>query len=228
MEIFQIILDHINSIQLVASCLEKEFKHEMVYGPIVADLKDLEENGVIIPKHEIVKGSLAFITGDNLGSHTLSSFVENFSKTSYFCRYCLVKRDNVYSENSENVEYQRRTKETYIAGLRKLKESLSKTSYEGVKFDSIFNKLSNFHVCMPGLPPCIGHDLFEGIVTFDLALYILLRKNGFRMHNLITHWRIFIILQMIDVINLCHSMVLKRLQDVPLKYGLSSDFFLSL
>lgn len=42
----------------------------------------------------------------------------------------------------------------------------------GIKFDSVFNTLKNFHVCQPGLPPCLGHDLFEGIVSFDLALYI--------------------------------------------------------
>lgn len=35
---------------------------------------------------------------------------------------------------------------------------------------SLFNTLTYFHVT--GLPPCIGHDLFEGIVSFDLALYI--------------------------------------------------------
>ena len=27
-------------------------------------------------------------------------------------------------------------------------------------------------MCQPGLPPCLGHDLFEGIVFSDLALYI--------------------------------------------------------
>lgn len=42
----------------------------------------------------------------------------------------------------------------------------------GIKFDSLFNELSYFHVCQPGLPPCIGHDLFEGIVSADLSLYI--------------------------------------------------------
>lgn len=43
---------------------------------------------------------------------------------------------------------------------------------DGVKFDSIFNKVTNFHVCKPGLPPCLGHDLFEGIVSVDLSLFI--------------------------------------------------------
>lgn len=41
-----------------------------------------------------------------------------------------------------------------------------------LKFDSLFNELSHYHVCQPGLPPCIGHDLFEGIVSYDLALCI--------------------------------------------------------
>lgn len=42
---------------------------------------------------------------------------------------------------------------------------------QGVKFDSCFNELAYFHVCRPGsgLPPCLGHDLFEGIVSFDVA-----------------------------------------------------------
>lgn len=39
----------------------------------------------------------------------------------------------------------------------------------GIKFDSLFNELA---LCQPGLPPCIGHDFFEGIVASDLALYI--------------------------------------------------------
>ncbi len=46
------------------------------------------------------------------------------------------------------------------------------SSSGGVKFNSLFNTLTYFHVCQPGLPPCLGHDLFEGIVSYDLALYI--------------------------------------------------------
>ena len=43
---------------------------------------------------------------------------------------------------------------------------------EGIKFNSIFNNLKHFHVCSPGLPPCLGHDLFEGVVAYDLKLFI--------------------------------------------------------
>lgn len=42
----------------------------------------------------------------------------------------------------------------------------------GVKQDSPFNKLGHFHVCQPGLPPCLGHDLFQGVVSYDLALFV--------------------------------------------------------
>ncbi|PIK59648.1 Interferon-induced protein 44 [Apostichopus japonicus] len=45
-------------------------------------------------------------------------------------------------------------------------------SFEGIKFNSLFNNLNYFHVCNPGLPPCLGHDLFEGVVDYDLKLYI--------------------------------------------------------
>ncbi len=43
---------------------------------------------------------------------------------------------------------------------------------DGVKFDSVFNCLKHIHVCDPGLPPSMAHDLFEGVVSVDLALYI--------------------------------------------------------
>lgn len=36
-----------------------------------------------------MKGSTAFIIGDNLGSHTIGGFTENFSSsTGYICRFC--------------------------------------------------------------------------------------------------------------------------------------------
>jgi len=43
---------------------------------------------------------------------------------------------------------------------------------KGIYCDSIFNTLKYFHICQPGLPPCIGHDLFERVVAYDLAIYL--------------------------------------------------------
>lgn len=42
----------------------------------------------------------------------------------------------------------------------------------GIKFYSVLNALEYYHVCSPGLPPCLAHDLFEGVVAYDLALYL--------------------------------------------------------
>ena len=44
--------------------------------------------------------------------------------------------------------------------------------YQGIKFNSIYNELQFYHVCNPGLPPCLGHDLFEGVLQYDLALFL--------------------------------------------------------
>lgn len=50
---------------------------------------------------------------------------------------------------------------------------------QGVKFDSVFNDLNYYHVCRGGLPPCLGHDLFEGVVNYDVALILqqMIREN---------------------------------------------------
>ena len=39
---------------------------------------------------------------------------------------------------------------------------------KGVKFNSPFNTIPLFHVTTPSLPPCIEHDLHEGVVSHDL------------------------------------------------------------
>lgn len=52
----------------------------------------------------------------------------------------------------------------------------------GIKEDSYLNKLNYYHVCNPGLPPCIAHDLYEGIIPYDLHLIL----NYFIAKNIIT------------------------------------------
>lgn len=61
--------------------------------------------------------------------------------------------------------------ENYKEAVQLLTNS-GETTIHGVKFDSLFNCLQYFHVCQPGLPPCIGHDVFEGVVAYDLYIYL--------------------------------------------------------
>lgn len=43
---------------------------------------------------------------------------------------------------------------------------------KGIKQNSPLNKLNHFHVCNPGLLPCIAHDLLKGIIPYDLIYCI--------------------------------------------------------
>ena len=45
------------------------------------------------------------------------------------------------------------------------------------------NELTYFHVCAPGLPPCLAHDLLEGLVQYDMMLYLnyFMSKNWFTL-----------------------------------------------
>lgn len=165
---------HVNTIKLIALCKEKDFNNEKVYGKIVDDLQELEFDGIQLPSGEIIKGSIAFISADNLGSHSLGGFLENFSKATYFCRYCLITRNELYTDDGPFETYQRRTIENYNDALQKKGEN---NNYQGVKLNSKFDDLSSYHVCEPGLPPCLGHDLFEGVVAYDLKHYRLSHRR---------------------------------------------------
>jgi len=163
---------HINSIKLVALCREKHFEHQIVYGRIVKDLKVLEERGLKLPDGRFVKVGLVCVTGDNLGSHGLGGFVENFSRALYFCRFCLCDRNTFLGVDGESARFNLRTVASYNHCVHMASHSKDKKNYKGVKFDSVFNQLNAFHVCQPGLPSCLGHDLAEGLVAYDLFLFI--------------------------------------------------------
>jgi len=170
---------HINSIQLVALVKEKLFDHNKVYGPIIRDLQILETFGIEITPNNIRKGGLVFIAGDNLGNHQLGGFMENFSSAIFFCRYCLIKRDDFFPKKKNNSienthtsnesklyeykSFELRTEESYKSAVSTVLSNDRKSNY-GIKFDSVFNQLQSFHVCKPGLPPCLGHDLMEVMI----------------------------------------------------------------
>jgi hypothetical protein len=42
-------------------------------------------------------------------------------------------------------------------------------SSHGIKRASTFYVLKHYHVTMPGPPPRLGHDLFAGVIDYDVA-----------------------------------------------------------
>lgn len=85
----------------MALCKETDFVHEIVYGKVVTDLKKIEQGEEIDGQY--VKGALVFIIGDNLGSHCLGGFIVNFSVSQYFCRFCLITRNELYDPGAFNI-----------------------------------------------------------------------------------------------------------------------------
>ncbi|XP_076322160.1 uncharacterized protein LOC143231523 [Tachypleus tridentatus] len=169
--------------QLLLLCREEDFKthgQEKILTPIMTDLLDLEANGVDLGRFGNRKGSVAFVLGDNLGSHMIGGFVENFSSVSHNCRYCLISKDDLEGGNIFPWDFDLRTQENYNSSVQEVCTN-GLVHHSGVKFDSVLNKLQHFHVTNPGLPPCLGHDLFEGIVKEDLHLILnyLVRAEWF-------------------------------------------------
>ncbi|CAN7939989.1 unnamed protein product [Ixodes hexagonus] len=143
------------------------FGHDKIFGPLIQDLADLEKNGLFL-NGKIMKGTVACILGDNLGSHFIGGFMENFSKSLYFCRYCLTTRPE-FLRNPLQVQ-EVRTIDDYSAAVEDI--AVLGTPVRGIKNNSVFNELQFFHICSPGLPPCLAHDLFEGIIAKDMLICI--------------------------------------------------------
>lgn len=161
----------IDNMQLVLLCKETDFKYfgqNTVFSRMLSELRQLEEHGLVTTSGHVVRATIITVVGDNLGSHCIGGYTQNFSTSKYFCRYCEVPRDQL-----ENVSksFPVRTVDAYKGAVQLLQEG-EINDVKGVCCDSVFNSLKYYHVCQPGLPPCIGHDLFEGVVAYDLAIYL--------------------------------------------------------
>jgi len=175
---------NIDNLQLALLCRETDltyFGPENVMAQLIADLKDLEINGVAVGD-VTYSVRLVCTLGDNLGSHWLGGFSTNFSSNRYICRYCLVeKKKNDAGSLCKVAEL--RNPQNYDRAVTNAQHTGHPS--DGVVRKSVLNDLTFYNVCMPGLPPCLGHDLFEGIVQFDLALVIrnLMKKSSLLSYN---------------------------------------------
>ena len=162
----------VDHIQLVSLCKDIHYKEmkEKVHEKLIKDLKIIETVGIEIQPGQTIKGTVICITADNLGAHSIGRFCENFSTVQNFCRYCLITKDEF--DCNPCMYGEQRTVESYNNSLAAVHNDQNITHHMGVKDDSPFNSLKYYHVCGPGLPPCIAHDMFEGTIAYDLALFI--------------------------------------------------------
>lgn len=161
-----------DQIQLVLLCTEnnlKNFGFDKILQRTISDIQIIEKFGITVDSVTFY-GSLFCVLGDNLGSHQIGGFMESFSNSEYFCRFCLTTQNDF--QNNKRKPGILRTPENYNSAVQNLKLNKCLNHYTGIKQDSCLNRLQFFNVCDPGLPPCIAHDIFEGVLQYDLALAI--------------------------------------------------------
>ena len=162
----------VDSLQLVLLCkakfVSKDNLHSL-FHPLFQDIKTIETEGIDLGFDDCIRGTVTCITGDNLGSHLIGGFTTNFSSGDFFCRYCPMLRTQFMQDPL--IEVSLRSTCNYDSDIHIL-ESSGCEHVNGIKFASPFNSFNYFHVCKPGMPPCIAHDWFEGVIAYDLVIII--------------------------------------------------------
>lgn len=64
-----------------------------------------------------------------------------------------------------------RTPENYDSCVKQLKNLPKGANVKGILANCPLNKLENFH-CVGNSPPCLAHDMFEGVIAYDVVLAI--------------------------------------------------------
>ena len=100
----------------------------------------IKTDGIQMYTGKNIKGTLIFIGEDNLGGHSLGGLLENFSKAKYFCRYCLITRDEFYRKYGALNVYPERNKESDNKAIDFIKQNKDVVSFQGVKFNSVCNE----------------------------------------------------------------------------------------
>ncbi len=157
----------------------KEYGFSKILEPLLQDLAHLEEVGIFIPSvGHFVKGTVHVVIADNLGAHSIAGYVESFS-SEYYCRFCTGKRLEIQTNEVRSGRFSLRKRESYDAHLKSAQQTGS--CCFGVKKECVFSThLAHFHV-LSGYPPDVMHDVFEGVVPFELkhCLSMLLSKKYF-------------------------------------------------
>jgi len=123
----------------------KTYGIDEMLKPLIRDLKMLETVGVAVPfAEQPVHGTLAQITGDILGMHSILGFLESFN-ANYFCRFCLSDKSSAQSVFSEDASLTLRSPALNDQHYASLVDDPTLTSSFGIKRNSILNTLQYFN-----------------------------------------------------------------------------------
>lgn len=160
-------LKYVFVVLLFHSADRKTFGNEAVFRLLIKELNELATEGIEFKINSFSRTiffHLALLQGDNLGLHQLIDFAEGFT-ANFPCRICNIHRNNLHSDLEENPGLLR-TVESYERDL--VTNDLSQT---GVRSNSIWNKVYDFHVTTSVAVDSF-HDLLEGICHYDMTLIL--------------------------------------------------------
>ncbi|XP_053097912.1 uncharacterized protein LOC113523917 [Pangasianodon hypophthalmus] len=145
---FNSVLMNINLLSLFHTQDISKYGFDIILEPLINDIKVLESQGLSLPfSDEQIYGTIAQITGDNLGMHSILGFIESFS-SHHFCRLCLIDKNDsqtVYSEDDPKVIL--RGKEIYEMHCQSLQENPQLRSLNGLK-KKIYTKHIEVFSCL--------------------------------------------------------------------------------
>lgn len=146
----------------------KTFKDEAIFTPLIEELNYLQNVGIKVKhsQYDLIKIIPIIICGDNLGLNGILSFTECFV-ANFWCRFCIFSNKIMNTLTIADNEAMHRTKENYASHV-----IINNLSLTGVKQNSTFNNLSNFHVtenfCVD-----FAHDFLEGNCQIDMAQLLI-------------------------------------------------------
>lgn len=143
--------------------------------PFVEDLKQLYCNGILLTidgKRKVFHGGLIVFLADTLAAHQIGGFKCSMSFALRVCRSCMVTSQQLQDCLSENACVLR-TSQSYFEQCSLLCGPLHdhySTMY-GINHMSVLEEVPGFSV-IKGLPHYIMHDLYEGIVPYEMKLLL--------------------------------------------------------
>lgn len=157
----------------------QKFGNNIIFKPIIEELNFLRATGIDIDTDNFkgnIKFELGLITGDNLGIHSITGFVESFS-SNYVCRICKVKKGEMRRQCYADESLTRNVEQYHLDVIE------GDVSNSGIKEICVWHDVLGFNV-LDNVGVDIMHDLLEGVCKYDLSFLLLYYVQDLKFFSL--------------------------------------------